>query len=239
VKRRRSSAPGRLRPDGRWTYPILLVALVAVLVTACGQATTTETPPGSPASSADAGPTDTATTDPSTESPTEPSVSAEPTAPDSTPATSPGSSADPSAGTGDAAACTGSDENRDFFASMAAAVAWTVYCPVLSDGWFVEDGHYRLASGGWMEISYDGPGDAGIVLRQGSFCEGSDSCVPAGSEIGDAAFGDRSGRLVAVADGSWAVVVDRGAVPSWLLVVQGLDEASARTIAAELRAVTG
>jgi hypothetical protein len=44
---------------------------------------------------------------------------------------------------------------------------------------------------------------------------------------------------VATQDGSWAVVVDRGAVPSWLLVVHGLDEASARAIAADLRAVTG
>lgn len=236
MKRRRSSAPGRLRPDGRWTHSILLVALLAVLTAACGQATTTESPADTPPGSPGAAPTDAATTDPPTEASTEPSVSAEPTPPDSA---SPGSSADPSAGTGNAAACSGSDENRDFFASMAAAVTWTVYCPVLSDGWFVENGQYRLANGGWMEISYDGPGDAGIVLRQGSYCEASDGCVPAGSEIGDTAFGDRTGRLVAAADGSWAIVVDRGAVPSWLLVVRGLDEASARTIAADLRAVTG
>lgn len=239
MKRRRSSAPGRLRPDGRWTHPILLVALVAVLAAACGQATTTESPADMPTASFDPAPTDAATTDPSTEAPAEPSGGAEPTSPDTTPEASPASSAGPSGGTGNAAACSGSDENRDFFASMAAAVAWTVYCPALPDGWFVEDGHYRLANGGWMEISYDGPGDAGIVLRQGSFCETSDGCVPAGSEIGDAAFGDRTGRLVAAADGSWAFVVDRGAVPSWLLVVQGLDEAGARAIAAELRAVTG
>jgi hypothetical protein len=238
VKRRRSSAPGRLRPDGRWTHSILLVALVAALTAACGQATTTESPADTPSAS-DTAPTDTATSDPSSEAPTEPSVSADPTTPDSTPAGSPGSSADPSGGTGNAAACTGSDENRDFFASMAAAVGWTVYCPVLSDGWFVEDGHYRLANGGWMEISYDGPGDARIVLRQGAFCEAGDGCVPAGTEVGDTALGDRTGRLVAAPDGSWAIVVDRGAVPSWLLVVQGLDEASARTIAADLHAVSG
>ena len=239
MKRRRSSAPGRLRPDGRWTHPILLVALIAMLTAACGQATTTESPTDTLPAPSDAAPTDTATADPSTEGPTEPSVSAEPTSPDSTPTASSSSSADPTGATGNAAECSGSDENRDFFASMAAAVAWTVYCPVLPDGWFVEDGQYRLANGGWMEISYDGPGDARVVLRQGSFCDAGDGCVPAGSEIGDAAIGDRTGRLVAGADASWAIVLDRGAVPSWLLVVQGLDETSARTIAAELRAVTG
>jgi hypothetical protein len=122
---------------------------------------------------------------------------------------------------------------------MAAAVSWTVYCPVVPDGWFVEDGTYRLAGGGWMDISYDGPGDARIVLRQGGFCDTGDGCVPAGTDVGDASFGDRSGTFVAVADGSWAIVVDRGGTPSWLLLVQGLGEADARTIAANLHAVPG
>ena len=35
MKRRRSSAPGRLRPDGRWSHPILLVAVLAVLLAGC------------------------------------------------------------------------------------------------------------------------------------------------------------------------------------------------------------
>ena len=122
---------------------------------------------------------------------------------------------------------------------MAAAVDWTVYCPVVAEGWFVEDGQYRLANGGWMEISYDGPGEATIVLRQGSFCEAVDGCVPAGSEVGDTAFGDRTGTVVAAVDGSWVVVVDRGATPTWLLTVHGLDEATARAIAADLHAVAG
>lgn len=239
MKRRRSSAPARLRPDGRWFRPILLATLLAVFVAACGQATTTEQPTASTPSSSDGVPTDRATTDPSTDAPTDaPTASAEPTSPEPTATGSTGSSAAPTDGTVSASSCSGSDENRDFFASMAAAVEWTVYCPVLPDGWFVDDGHYRLANGGWMEISYDGPGEARFVLRQGAFCETGDGCVPAGIETGDAPFGDRTGRFVAGADGSWAIVVDRGAVPSWLLVVQGLDESGARTIAADLQAVT-
>jgi hypothetical protein len=238
VKRRRSSAPGRLRPDGRWSHSILLVIVLGLFLTACDQATSTDDSTVPPAS--EALPGETATGGPSSDAPTDdPANSPEPTTPAPTASAPDGSSAGPSTGTGSAAACTGSDENRDFFASMAAAVDWTVYCPVVPDGWFVEDGTYRLADGGWMEISYNGPGDARLVLRQGGFCETGDGCVPAGTDAGETALGDRSGTLVAVADGSWAIVVDRGATPSWLLVVQGLGETEARTIAANLQAVSG
>ncbi|MDO8484651.1 MAG: hypothetical protein Q7S35_06865 [Candidatus Limnocylindrales bacterium] len=231
MKRRRSSAPGRLRPDGRWSQSILLAVLVIVLA-ACGSSTATDEPSASGASV----PTSDATAAPVTGTPTE-----EPTAATDTPtpgpatatAIAPTSSTDP----GSARACSGSDQNRDFFASMAAAVDWTVYCPVLPDGWFVKDGQYRLAGGGWMEIGYEGPGDARIVLRQGAFCAAGDGCVPSGREVGETTFGDRTGVLVAGDEGSWSVVVERGATPSWLLVVTGLDEASARTIAADLHAV--
>ncbi len=239
MKRRRSSAPGRLRPDGRWSHPILLVAVFAVLLAGCDGATSTDTPSGSVPSSSEAAPGESGSPDVPTEAPTDtPTAGGDPT-PDPAATASAGSSGDPSSGTGSAAACTGSDENRDFFASMAAAVDWTVYCPVVPDGWFVDDGMYRLADGGWMEISYDGPGDARIVLRQGGFCDAGDGCVPSGIDVGDTGFGDRTGTFIAVADGSWAIAVDRGATPSWLLVVQGLDETGARTIAADLHAVAG
>jgi hypothetical protein len=239
VKRRRSSAPGRLRSDGRWTHPILLAALLGVLLTACGQASSTEAPTDSAPSPSHASPGGTVTPDPSTEAPTQvPSDSQAPVTPDPTETDPNGPSANPSGG-GSAAACSGSDENRDFFASMAAAVDWTVYCPVVPDGWFVDDGTYRLAGGGWMEISYNGPNAARLVLRQGSFCDTGEGCVPAGIDVGDTAFGDRTGTFVALEDGSWAIAVDRGATPSWLLLVEGLSESDARTIAADLQPVPG
>ncbi len=213
--------------------------MLALLLTACGQATSTDgtSPPALP--SADASPGETPTTEPPTQEPTDvPTASADLTTPAPT-ATGSDPSADSSEGAGSAAACTGSDENRDFFASMAAAVDWTVYCPVVPDGWFVEDGQYRLAGGGWMEISYNGPGDARLVLRQGAFCETADGCNPQGSDVGETAFGDRTATFIATGDGGWAAVVDRGATPSWLLVVQGLGETEARTIAANLHVVPG
>ena len=43
----------------------------------------------------------------------------------------------------------------------------------------------------------------------------------------------REGTLVETADG-WAIVVDRGETPSWLLTLSGVSEAAARRIAADL-----
>lgn len=133
---------------------------------------------------------------------------------------------------GSVAACSGTDENRDFFSAVAAAVSWPVYCPALPRGWNVESGQYRLASGGRMEISYRGPDGAGLRLQEGAFCE-SGGCLPTGDEIGGTAFGDRDGSLYEVADG-WAVAVDGGEPISWLLVVTGVSERRARTFAANL-----
>jgi hypothetical protein len=234
--RRRSSAPGRLRPDGRQLPLILLLALAAI-VTACGEATSTDRSTPSPG----AGETDAASPSDSAGTPAPSSGEAtsnpEPTPAEATPGGASNAPGSPSTTPGSAAACSGSDENRDFFASMAAAVDWTVYCPVLPDGWFVDDGQYRLAGGGWMRIGYDGPGDARILLQQGAFCAEPSGCVPSGQDLGETALGDRTGVLVAGADGSWSIVADRGAATSWLLTVSGLDEAGARAIAADLHLV--
>jgi hypothetical protein len=217
----------------------VLAALLAVFVAACGQATSTEQPTASAQPPSDAVPTDSAATQPSIEPPTDsPSASAEASAPGPTETTPAGSSADPIGGTGSAGSCSGSDENRDFFASMAAAVEWTVYCPVLPDGWFVRDGHYRLANGGWMEIVYDGPDDALFTLRQGALGDAAGGCFPPGPQVADAAFGDQTGVIVDVSTGGWAVVVDRGEPICWVILANGLDEANTRTIAADLQAVT-
>jgi hypothetical protein len=146
---------------------------------------------------------------------------------------SPAGSADP----GPAAACSGSDENRDFYRAAAAALDWTVYCAVLPKGWFVGSGQYRQAGGGWVEIAYRGPSGARLELHEGAFCSAGDGCVPAGTDAGDAAFGDKAGTFVALDDGGWAVVVDRGEPISWLAVGTGLDEAAFRDIASDLAAV--
>jgi len=120
---------------------------------------------------------------------------------------------------------------------MAAAVDWPVYCPVLPDGWFVENGQYRLADGGRLEIVYQGPQRATITLDEGAFCKIQGGCVPPGDDVGAVAFDGQQGTLVALDDGSWGVALDREAAISWLLIVTGLDEATTRSIARGLVAV--
>lgn len=183
---------------------------------------------------------------PSAESTPEPSPTAEATpapiaAPTEAPTSAPTASAEPTP-TGEAGSvdvCTGTDDNREFFADVAAAFDWPVYCAVLPARWTVEAGRYRSAGGGWMEITYRGPGGARFELHEGAFCAESDGCVPDGPDAGPAAFGDLSGTLVTGSDGRDAVVVDRGAQRSWLAIGVGLDLDVFKDVAADLALVDG
>jgi len=142
-----------------------------------------------------------------------------------------------SSGTGPAAACSGTDKNREFFATAAAAVTWTVHCAVLPAGWFVDSGQYRGTSGGWVQISYKGPGGARFELHEGAFCTTADGCVPPGTDSGEAPFGDQTGTLVRLDGGGWAVVVDRGTPISWLAIGTGMDEVTLRRLTDSLDTV--
>ena len=161
----------------------------------------------------------------------EPAATDGPSEPAATPETPPG-----------ADVCTGSAENRDFFAAAAETMSWDVYCAVLPDGWFVETGAYRLADGGRLDVTYRGPGGEKIEVRQGAYCTSDASaCAPRDREIGSAAFGDRPGVLVALGgsekDG-FAVYVDAGVAPSWAISGSGMDEAAFTAIAAALHRVS-
>jgi hypothetical protein len=132
----------------------------------------------------------------------------------------------PSPRPGSAEACSGTAENRDFYGALAASVAWDVYCPVLPVGWFVESGSYRLSSGGQLLITYRGPDGARLVIREGSYCAGPSTCVPAGTDAGSARFGDRDARLLDVGGGSWLVVVTpAGGDVDWQATGNGMDGA--------------
>lgn len=182
-------------------------------------ATVEPTPTAEPTAEPTAAPTEASTT-----SPTPPEASAEPT---------------PTGAAGSADTCTGNDSNRTFFAQVAAAVDWPVYCPVLPARWSVDSGQYRLAGGGWMRIAYKGPGGARFELSEGAFCDDADGCVSSGPDAGPAAFGDLSGTLVIGADGRYAVVVDRGADQSWLAIGIDLDVEIFKDFAANLVRIEG
>jgi hypothetical protein len=234
VTRPRPSRSGRAVPTRHRSFlhlPLLIVAAIAVSACIGGEAVSTVSPAASVSPSAPA----VASASPSASVPASPS--AEPTAteaPVATPGTSPSASASGSPGAaGDVSRCTGSDDNRRFFADAATSVDWPVYCPVLPARWNVTTGSRRgSGSGGQVVISYKGPNGATLALQQGSFCDGADGCVAAGREVGPAAFGDKNGTLIALDDGGYALIVDRGARPSWLAIGTGLDEGAFRDIAA-------
>jgi hypothetical protein len=239
--RRRTGPRPRLRRTG---VAIVLLALASLLA-ACGPSTSaTPLPTVAPGASARPGASAPAVTsaEPEPSAPpepsTEPAASEEPSAGTPVPSESPEASAEAGAD-----ACTGSSENRDFFAAAAEAFTWDVYCAVLPDGWFVDTGTFRLADGGRLEVSYKGPDGQRIEISEGAWCTtGASACSPRDHEIGPARFGDLEGTLVtlgpAVADG-FAVYVDPGAAPSWAISGKGVDVDAFEAIAAALHRVSG
>lgn len=197
-----------------------------LLVAGCGDTpdgSATTTPPRSPAPSA--------TSSSPTEGPEASSAGSASTEPSAEPTESEAPSS--TAGSGPAAACAGSDDNRDFYASVAGAVDWAVYCPVLPSRWFVAKGDYSLAGGGRMTIAYNGPGGASIELVEGVVC-GDDACSPSGTDLGEAAFGDMDGTLWDVGSEGLELLVDPTSTPSWILRTTGVSESDARAIGADL-----
>ena len=211
--------------------PLVLLA-IAVIVGACiggelGDAGATRSPT---ASSTQASPSSAAA------SPTlQPSMSESPTvgptespSPSETPAEEP----TPTLAAAQAVeACAGNDDNKGFYLEASADLDWPVYCPVLPARWNVATGRYSRVGVGFMEISYNGPSGATLAFQQGGFCETSDGCVPAGTDAGEAPFGDQTGTLVTLDDGGYAIVVGRADTPSWLVVATGIYEATFRSFA--------
>ncbi|HEX5591207.1 MAG TPA: hypothetical protein VFX65_13030 [Candidatus Limnocylindrales bacterium] len=201
---------------------VAVAAVVAACVSGPSNGPATSAPGSSPTSSGTA----TASADPTGVATLTPDPGGTPTETATPPATDPATPPPTPAG-----ACSGSDANREFFAQAAASMHWSVYCAVLPDGWFVENGTYRLASGGRLDITYRGPGGAHLSLAEGNLCEGSevDECAPRDAVIGPAAFGDRQGELGQLATGL-VLDVDRGANPSWRATGLGLTEEAFRGI---------
>jgi hypothetical protein len=195
--------------------------MAAVTVAGCIGGETVDPPTASPAPSS-AAPTISASPSASAAASTAPPATSSPTA-----SPTPTSSASSSASAATADVCTGTDDNREFFANAAAQFSWPVYCPVLPAGWNVETGRF---SGGRLEINYVRRGAGTLELRQGAI--GDD--VPPGTDAGEAAFGDQTGTFVQLDGGGWAIVVDRGANPSWVAIGDGMDEGTFRAFAADL-----
>ena len=147
-------------PAARALNVLIPLVLVAVMAAACGDAPTTTAPSASPTSVA-------ATLLPGSDAPTPEPATDEPSTPTPPVSEGPSPTLEPEptdVGGPVTAECTGTDENREFFAQFAEAVDWPVYCPALPSGWFVGTGQWRQADGPRLEISYRGPAGAGLLL---------------------------------------------------------------------------
>jgi len=71
--------------------------------------------------------------------------------------------------TSSAAACTGTADNKAFFAKAAGAMNWTVYCAVLPSGWSITKGSYTNAPNGLLEVDYL-HGSEQFLLYEGNVC---------------------------------------------------------------------
>jgi hypothetical protein len=217
------------RPGAAHAVRFLALVGVAALVAACGSTVATAPPTSgslSPSATSSATSSAAPSAAPSASASTgssEPSVEPNPsTLPQGSEGPSPSAGSSPQPGSSDA--CSGTAENRDFYAALAASVAWDVYCPVLPAGWFVASGSYRLSGGGQLTITYRGPGGAEIDVREGGYCAGQPDCIPTGTDAGSASFGDLPARLLALGNGSWMVVVaPPGGDAAWQVTGTGMD----------------
>jgi len=213
--------PGRARLV---LLPLLLLASTA----ACSAAPAVGSPSGSVA---------VATGTPAAASGT-PADTAVPTAAPAspTPTASP-STASPDVPTG-AQACTGKDDNKAFFGSVATQMKWDVYCAVLPAGWFLSYAHYELGAGGQLSATYKGPGGVHLQLLEGNTCtDPTVPCQPKVSELGPTLFGDRTGTLVTLDPGHAVYVGSGDSPPSWAAASVDLDESTFVKLVAGLHKV--
>jgi hypothetical protein len=136
------------------------------------------------------------------------------------------------------ATCTGTADNRSFFADAAAALSFDVYCPVLPAGWFVDTGEYLLRNGGMLHVEYKGPGGARLDVTESGPCLSSDGCVPEGQELGDASFGGRPGTLIGAED-DYLVVASSDESGQWMASGIGLGRDMFAEIVADFVLVSG
>ena len=105
-------------------------------------------------------------------------------------------------------------------------MTWDVYCAVLPSGWSVsvEGGGYDQSAGGIIRMSYEGPDGAKLHVDEGAFCHSDAATCSFGTVVGPASFGDLSGSLKTLPDGSLALYVNPGTDASYTLTGSDLSQ---------------
>ena len=152
-----------------------------------------------------------------TEAPTEEPSDEPSPEPTEEPSASPDASASPAAGPADG--CTGSADNKEFFATYAAAVPFDAYCAVLPKGWTLTAGGYSKRV---LTVTYKGPRGARLDVIEGPACAGKTDCPPAGGAPGSAQFAGREARLTDLGGARFAVIAEEGDI-IWQVSGTGID----------------
>jgi hypothetical protein len=130
-----------------------------------------------------------------------------------------------------ALACTGKADTQAFFVEAAGNLKFDVYCAVLPSSWWLSNGSYILADGGYLEAEYKTSGGAGLEVREGRWCPPSKACIAPGATIGTASFAGLSGTLY-LNTTTYTLQVGTSAKPEYLLVGSGMDQAEFEALAA-------
>jgi hypothetical protein len=87
-----------------------------------------------------------------------------------------------------------------------------------------------------VTVTYKGPGGETLALFEGDVCSAGQSlCVPGGSGMGTAMFGDLEGKLFSgPPDADYALYVAPGLSPSWTATGKGMTLATFKSLTAAL-----
>jgi hypothetical protein len=138
-----------------------------------------------------------------------------------------------------ASLCTGTADNKSFWAEVASKMSWDVYCPVFPSGWFVKTGSYDTGAGGKVTMTYKGPSGAIVTLNEGNFCFGAaDICGPSATTVGPVFLADLPATLVTLPGNGNAIYVAPGTAHAYLLSGTGISQATLLSFAAALSKVS-
>ena len=156
--------------------------------------------------------------------------------PTDTPAASPSPSPTPTpppAGT----TCSRTAANNQWFVDQAPHLSWSVYCAVLPSGWSLISGSSEYNNGGYVTVAYQGPGGT-LTLYEGNICYFMKSgCASAGTDLGAATFGDRTGKVWNITPTSYEFSGDGGTNVTYRADSSGLSEATFRSYLATMHKV--
>jgi hypothetical protein len=131
--------------------------------------------------------------------------------------------------------CSRTAANNQWFVDQAPHLSWSVYCAVLPSGWGVLSGSSEYNNGGYVQMTYEGPGGATLALYEGNICHFmTTGCASAGTDLGAATFGERSGHLYNIAPSTYLFSGDAGTNVVYRADSSGLSEATFRSYLAAM-----